>query len=132
MSVSRESYVPLVTPSLPDINVWSSYVPQNYVTTGVASSIQWESPDDVVSAATKDLVQRIKTFAVVPLCVFIGGTTNCLNMAVFFKQGVHERINMCLFTLSFIDFLYLMFIFFLYGERTVGFSEQPPRSVDHL
>ena len=38
-------------------------------------------------------------------------------MAVFYKQGLKERINVCLFALSLADGLYLANNMLLYGEQ---------------
>jgi hypothetical protein len=35
------------------------------------------------------------------------------------RQGLKEKINMCLFTLAFVDLVYLTIIFVLYAERMV-------------
>jgi hypothetical protein len=43
--------------------------------------------------------------------------TNILSMAVFVKQGLKERINLCLFSLSLVDLVYMTFNFLLYCER---------------
>lgn len=116
------------TSSSPHIIFDGSDVPHNCVT---SSSVLWQHPDDPISAATEEVVQRVKTTVVAQLCFLIGGASNCVNMAVFLKQGVHERNNMCLFTLALVDFLYLLFICFLYGENTFAFFRQVPRSVCH-
>ena len=38
-------------------------------------------------------------------------------MAVFYKQGLKDRVNLCLFALSLADELYLIQAMFLYGEQ---------------
>ncbi|XP_025098549.1 uncharacterized protein LOC112566538 [Pomacea canaliculata] len=48
-------------------------------------------------------------------------------MAVFYKLGLRERINTCLFILSFVDLLYLAFACLLYGERAFALSPSHPR-----
>lgn len=117
----------------PQVTLNGSYVLGNgCVVLKVTAFTPWDSPDNLVSAATERLVDRVKAAVVVPLCFFIGGAGNCLNMAVFLKQGLRERINMCLFTLALLDFVYLSFAFFIYGERITALFKSLPRSVYYL
>ena len=74
-------------------------------------------PDSVVSAQAEDLVRRWKDLVFLPVLVLIGGPANLINMAVFYKQGLRERINVCLFALSIADFLYLLEIIVFLGEN---------------
>ena len=60
---------------------------------------------------------------VVPILFLIGGPANVLNMAVFYKQGLKERINVCLFALSLSDFLFVLQTFVLYIE-SVAFAQK--------
>ena len=78
--------------------------------------LPWDNPTNVISAKTEDLVRRWKNALVLPVLFVIGGPANVINMAVFYKQGLKERINVCLFALSLADFLYLLQAFILYSE----------------
>ncbi|XP_076461691.1 uncharacterized protein LOC143294145 [Babylonia areolata] len=51
------------------------------------------------------------------LLLLIGGPGNVMNMAVFWRQGLRERINLCLFALSLADELYLLQCLSINGER---------------
>ena len=79
--------------------------------------LPWDNPTNVISAETEDLVRRWKNAVVVPILFLIGGPANVLNMAVFYKQGLKERINVCLFALSLADFLYLLQTIIFRGEN---------------
>ena len=79
--------------------------------------LPWDNPDNLVSAQTEDLVRRLRDVVVLPILFLIGGPANVINMAVFYKQGLKERINVCLFALSLADGLYLLFNIVLYGEQ---------------
>ena len=79
--------------------------------------LPWDNPDNIVSAQTENLVRRLRDVVVLPILFTIGGPANVMNMAVFYKQGLKERINMCLFALSLADELYLLFSMTLYGEQ---------------
>ena len=78
--------------------------------------LPWDNPTNVISAKTEDLVRRWKNALVLPVLFLIGGPANVINMAVFYNQGLKERINVCLFALSLADFLYLLQMVFLYAE----------------
>ena len=78
--------------------------------------LPWDNPDNIVSAEVEDIARRLKN-AAVPVLFLIGGPANVFNMAVFYKQGLKERVNLCLFALSLADELYLIQILFFYGEQ---------------
>ncbi|XP_076462771.1 uncharacterized protein LOC143295092 [Babylonia areolata] len=79
--------------------------------------VPWDNPDSLVSAHTEDLVRRMRDTIVLPLLYLIGGPANVINMAVFYKQGLKERINVCLFSLALADLLYLTNNMLLYAEQ---------------
>ncbi|PVD28461.1 hypothetical protein C0Q70_11049 [Pomacea canaliculata] len=114
-----------------DVGSWtsmkSSTTPEGCLVLQLVDFVPWENPEDLVSADVENLVDRIKAAIVVPIVCIIGFPTNCLNMAVFYKLGLRERINTCLFILSFVDLLYLVFICLLYGERAFALSPSRPR-----
>ncbi|XP_076462784.1 uncharacterized protein LOC143295106 [Babylonia areolata] len=76
----------------------------------------WDNPDSLVSPYSEDLVRRIRNTVILPLFL-IGGPANVINMAVFYRQGLKERINVCLFSLSLCDFLYLLCNVIVHGEQ---------------
>ncbi|KAL8607185.1 hypothetical protein ACOMHN_009579 [Nucella lapillus] len=79
--------------------------------------VPWDHPDSLVSARTEDLVRRARDTIVLPILFVIGGPANVINMAVFRRQGLGVRINVCLFCLSLADLLYLANNMLLYGEQ---------------
>ena len=74
-------------------------------------------PDNIVSFEVEDLIRRLKDVVSLPILFLIGGPANVINMAVFYKQGLKERINVCLFALSLADGLYLVNNMLRYGEQ---------------
>ena len=78
--------------------------------------LPWDNPDNIVSAEVEDITRRVKN-AALPVLFLIGGPANVINMAVFYKQGLRERISLCLFALSLADELYLIHSMFINGER---------------
>ena len=79
--------------------------------------IPWDNPDNLVSLEVEAFTERLKGAIVLPLLFLIGGPANVINMVVFYKHGLRERINLCLFALSLADELYLIQCMFLNGER---------------
>ena len=91
--------------------------------------IPWDNPDNIVSLEVEALAERLKGAIVLPLLFLIGGPANVINMAVFYKQGLRERINLCLFALSLADELYLIQAMFFNGETIHRQFTTPERSV---
>ena len=81
------------------------------------TTIPWNNPNNLISLQTEQLFDRIKATVLIPVLFLIGFPANCINMAVFFKQGLKERINLCLFSLALIDLTSLTLTFVSYGER---------------
>ena len=79
--------------------------------------VPWDNPDNLVNLEAEAFAERLKGAIVLPLLFLIGGPANVINMAVFYKQGLRERINLCLFALSLADELYLLYCMFFNGER---------------
>ncbi|XP_076464820.1 uncharacterized protein LOC143296675 [Babylonia areolata] len=74
---------------------------------GEGGYLPWDNPDNIVSANVEQTSRRVKDFSLVFLFL-IGGPGNVINMAVFYKQGLKDRVNLCLFALSLADELYLI------------------------
>ena len=79
--------------------------------------IPWDNPDNIISRETESIVRILKDVFFLPILFLIGGPANVINMAVFYKQGLRARINVCLFALSLADGLYLVNMMVLYGEQ---------------
>ena len=79
--------------------------------------IPWDNPDNIISFETEQLIRKLKDVVFLPILFLIGGPANVINMVVFYKQGLKERINVCLFALSLADGLYLANNMLLYGEQ---------------
>lgn len=77
--------------------------------------------EDIISKETDDFIYYLKSTIVFPLFFVAAGSSNCLSMIVFYKLGLRERINLCLFALSFVDVLCLSTLVVVYGDSL--FSE---------
>ncbi|KAL8609089.1 hypothetical protein ACOMHN_030430 [Nucella lapillus] len=67
----------------------------------------WNNPDNLVSRGAVEVGSKVRSDLILILFL-IGGPANVINMAVFFKQGLRERVNILLFSLSLSDELYLV------------------------
>ncbi|KAL8585485.1 hypothetical protein ACOMHN_066678 [Nucella lapillus] len=82
-------------------------IPEGCILKQVTEAISEDKKDDLIPESGV-VFTRLIFFAVgLPLCFLVSFCTNILNMVVFYKQGLKERINMCLFTLSLLDLLYV-------------------------
>ncbi|XP_076442682.1 uncharacterized protein LOC143281363 [Babylonia areolata] len=59
----------------------------------------------------------IISFAGIVLLFLVGVPGNILSAAVFYRQGLRERINLCVFCLALVDLVVLTVTFFLAGEE---------------
>ena len=64
-------------------------------------------------------VATLVTSNFVPLVSLRGVVGNTLNVAVFFRQGLRERVNVCLFSLALADLVVSTLYFILYGYSVV-------------
>ncbi|XP_076464823.1 galanin receptor 2b-like [Babylonia areolata] len=69
--------------------------------------LPWNNPDNIISPEVEKFTRRVIDFILV-LIFLIGGPGNVINMAVFYRQGLQDRINVCLFALALGDELYLL------------------------
>lgn len=79
--------------------------------------VPWLHPDNVVRFQDEVAFDRFKATILIPLLFLVSMPTNSLNMVIFFRQGLKERVHMCLFVLAFIDLAFIFFGFSMYGER---------------
>ena len=104
-------------PTADYVNQSVSGVPDSCIILGLNATIPWDNPHNLVSMETERLFDRIKSAIVIPALFLVGFPANCINMAVFFRQGLRERINLCLFSLALVDLICLTEIFAPNAER---------------
>ena len=108
----------MVSPRTKDnLNQSASSVLENCIILGMNTTIPWDNPHNLISLETEQLFDRIKATVLIPILFLVGFPANCINMAVFFKQGLKERINLCLFSLALVDLLTLTLTFVSHVER---------------
>ena len=78
--------------------------------------VPWDNLDNIVTSEVENIARRVKD-TLLFILFLIGGPANVINMAVFYKQGLKERVSLCLFALSLADEIYLTQAMFFYGEQ---------------
>ena len=92
-------------------------IPENCIILGMNVTIPWDNPRNLISRETELLVRRLQTAIFIPILYVVGAPANVINMAVFFRQSLSKRINMCLFSLALLDLISLTVILSFYAER---------------
>ena len=69
--------------------------------------IPWDNPDNLVSHEVEKAMDSAVAVVFLPLLFLLSVPTNVVNMLVFWRHGLKERINVCLFCLSLADLIYI-------------------------
>nr|KAG5701042.1 hypothetical protein BaRGS_008763 [Batillaria attramentaria] len=73
--------------------------------------IPWDNPNNVISRDTLHLIEMIVTCGFNPVLLIIGVPANILNCIVFHRQGLKDRMNLCLFSLALVDMANIILCF---------------------
>ncbi|XP_025104667.1 uncharacterized protein LOC112570459 [Pomacea canaliculata] len=65
------------------------------------------NPADILTYEAVQVVDKITHCGFTNIFVFIGVPANLLTMIVFYRQGLRDRMNLCLFCLAFTDLMFL-------------------------
>ena len=65
--------------------------------TGPTPFLPSDESEDLVSRTVLEAVENVLFIGVLPVLVTVGVITNVINMVIFARQGLADRINMCLF-----------------------------------
>ncbi|XP_076472632.1 uncharacterized protein LOC143302030 [Babylonia areolata] len=71
----------------------------------VSAFLPWDNEDNIVSKDVDTIINVLFSGVFLPMLFLVSSSTNVVNMVVFFRHGLGERINVCLFTLSALDLL---------------------------
>ena len=69
--------------------------------------IPWKNPHNIISIETYLTFAKAISCGVNLIIFCIGVPTNLLNCLVFYRQGLRDRMNLCLFSLAWVDMLYV-------------------------
>ncbi|KAL8597546.1 hypothetical protein ACOMHN_033417 [Nucella lapillus] len=78
--------------------------------------LPWNNPDNIVSEQVEKVSHKVG-FVMLQILFLIGGPGNVINMAVFFKQSLKDRVNLLLFSLSLADEIFLVLCMLLTAEE---------------
>ncbi|KAL8586475.1 hypothetical protein ACOMHN_050070 [Nucella lapillus] len=70
-----------------------------------------------VTSSEVEIISRKVKDGMLILLFLIAGPGNIINMAVFFKQGLKDRVNLCLFALSMTDEVHMIMAMIHHGEQ---------------
>ena len=82
--------------------------------------IPWNNPHNVISVKTLFSFEKVVACGVNLILFSIGVPTNLLNCLVFYRQGLRDRMNLCLFSLALVDLLYITFFYLIGSYCLVG------------
>ncbi|KAK7493508.1 hypothetical protein BaRGS_00015219, partial [Batillaria attramentaria] len=78
--------------------------------------VPWDNPDNIISQQVEFWTSVVISVALIPLLFLLGVPGNCLSAIVFCKQGLADRINLCLFSLALADAAVITVLFLMYAE----------------
>ncbi|PVD28416.1 hypothetical protein C0Q70_11003 [Pomacea canaliculata] len=78
--------------------------------------VPWNNPYDVIKEEVYLLFQNAVSGVYLPILFLISTPANILCMIVFYKHGLRERINLCVFSLSFVDFIFITHAFLQHAD----------------
>ncbi|XP_025098587.1 uncharacterized protein LOC112566574 [Pomacea canaliculata] len=70
--------------------------------------LPWNNVYDLISYETYQRLNLILQCVVKPILSVVGIPSNIVNCVVFWRQGLRDRMNFCLFCLALADLLYLL------------------------
>ena len=73
--------------------------------------LPWDNPDNIISYETYLLMERGLFCYAIPTLFLVGVPANLLNCVVFYRQGLRDRMNLCLFCLALVDMLFVALFF---------------------
>ncbi|XP_025096849.1 uncharacterized protein LOC112565555 [Pomacea canaliculata] len=88
-----------------------SQMPNSTDSKGEIIAVVIGQSEDIVSFETYEVFTTITQCAVKPVLFLVGIPSNVLNCVVFWRQGVRDPMNLCLFCLSLADLLHMTFLF---------------------
>ncbi|XP_025104682.1 uncharacterized protein LOC112570473 [Pomacea canaliculata] len=80
----------------------------------------WSHPDNIMGPETSKKIDRAMQCVLLPSFFFIGAPTNIVTMVIFYRQGLRDRMNLCLFCLAFVDLLYVTAQFIMISYCFLG------------
>ncbi|KAL8595904.1 hypothetical protein ACOMHN_018216 [Nucella lapillus] len=91
-------------------------VPEGCVLKPASAAVPWKNEDNLIPKQVEVMFNVISFGVCLPLCFLVSLCCNTLNMVVFYKHGLKERINMLLFSLALLDLLSVSSIYGYFSD----------------
>jgi hypothetical protein len=72
--------------------------------------LPWNNPRNVIPLQMFLVIDHILTCNILPTIFLVGVPTNLLNIVIFYRQGLRDRMNFCLFSLALVDLMFVTLI----------------------
>ena len=80
----------------------------------------WNNPDNIISHETYLLIENVLLCYATPIFFLVGVPANFLSCVVFYKQGLQDRMNLCLFCLALVDMLFITLFYIMSSHCMLG------------
>ncbi|KAL8618733.1 hypothetical protein ACOMHN_015144 [Nucella lapillus] len=116
----RQPMSSLVTTDFPPLSLNQS---DNGMTSASSDDVflPWDNPYNVITLQTYQTFEKIAVLYVSAGVFVVGATSNVLNCVVFFRQGLRDRMNLCLFCRALVDLLFVTFVYVICSHFNVGY-----------
>ncbi|KAL8582696.1 hypothetical protein ACOMHN_058073 [Nucella lapillus] len=99
---------------------------ENCVSVSLSRTSPLDHPDDIVTFATQQRFKEICDVYILSPLVLLSVPSNIVNMIVFWRHGIKERINLCLFFLSLADIIVMVIHFEIKLDRVYATITNTP------
>ncbi|KAK7102270.1 probable G-protein coupled receptor frpr-1 [Littorina saxatilis] len=86
--------------------------------------LPWDNPDNIISRDTYVTIRYVTDVSITPLLFLICLPTNLVSALVFWRQGLKDRSNMCLFVLALVDLAYVTTLMVAALSPFIGFVDE--------
>nr|KAG5688563.1 hypothetical protein BaRGS_002778 [Batillaria attramentaria] len=86
--------------------------------------LPWDNPENLMTLEQLEMTTIITNCVLNPLVLLVGVPTNIISCLVFYKQGLRDRMNLCLFVLALVDTVYLVSVFVIGVHSFIGLWAQ--------
>ena len=103
--------------------------PEGCVVVPLSTLTPWLNPNDLVSYEAQMGFRKFVNIYMLTILFFVSVPSNAVNMVVFWRLGIRERINVCLFCLSFADLMIVLCHFLSYLDGLWALLSGSPPSL---
>nr|KAG5688559.1 hypothetical protein BaRGS_002774 [Batillaria attramentaria] len=86
--------------------------------------LPWDNPDNLMTLEQLEMTTIITNCVLSPILLLVGAPTNIISCLVFYKQGLRDRMNLCLFVLALVDTGYLVSVFVIGIHSFIGLLDE--------